>query len=385
MTPTSETTSAALEAALDRIGSMATALVDDVPLSVLIVVDRDLRVRLAAGSRWAQTGIDPGTLTGRHLADVIPAELHAAVMPHYEAVLTGETRRFSVSYNEHFRTTVVPIPAEDGRVAGALSFAWDGSAELRAERASRLELARRLAQQAAVARLGELALRRGPVDELMDAACRAVAEGLEVDSAYLLERAAGEGMMRVRAGVGWPEGFVGSSFEVRSFGDRAGRERYAAGPVVIEDLPNDPSWRARPLREHGVVSSATVLIGTPGAPAGLLGAHSRTRRAFGAEDLDFLSAVAHVLNGAVEGLRTEERIRHDALHDALTGLPNRACCSSASAAPSSAPTRRAAAWRCSSSTSTTSRCSTTRSAITRATSCCAPSGPACAPCCAPRT
>ena len=160
--------------------------------------------------------------------------------------------------------------------------------------------------------------------------------------------------MRVRAGVGWPEGFVGSSSRCARSRTAPAASATRAAPVVIEDLPNDPSWRARPLREQGVVSSATVLVGTPRAPAGLLGAHSRTKRSFGAQDLDFLTAVAHVLNGALEGLRTEERIRHDALHDALTGPAQPRAAAGAPQRRDRARRRaRGAASPCSSSTSTT--------------------------------
>ena len=217
----------------------------------------------------------------------------------------------------------MPVLDDGGAVAGALSLAWEEGEELRAERAAGAELGRRLEQQSAVARLGELALRRPPLDVLMGAACHAVAEGLQVGFVYLLEPTEQLGLMCVRAGFGWRSGFVGSEFEMLSYADPTRRELYARGPVVIDDLPNDPAWRARPLRDHGVVSSATVLVGRREAPIGLLGAHTRSHRSFSDRDLDFLSAVAHVLNGAIEGLRVEERIRHDSLHDALTGLPNR--------------------------------------------------------------
>jgi diguanylate cyclase (GGDEF)-like protein len=323
VTPSSTRLPPALEAALARVEVLSRTLAGDLRLTTLMLVDQDLTVRYAAGTRFQERGYDLDAMIGRSVRDVIPTELHQEVLPHYEAVLTGETRRFNVAYGHEYRTVLVPIHAEGGAVAGALSLAWDEGEELRAERAAGAELSRRLEQQSAVARLGELALQRPPLDMLMGAACHAVAEGLEVDCVYLLEPAEKAGLMRVRAGFGWSNGFVGTEFEVLSYSDPSRRELYARGPVVIDDLPNDPAWRARPLRENGVVSSATVLVGRREAPIGLLGAHTRSRRSFSDRDLDFLSAVAHVLNGAIEGLRAEEQIRHDALHDALTRLPNR--------------------------------------------------------------
>ena len=210
-----------------------------------------------------------------------------------------------------------PVRAQDG-IAEIQCSTRDITERRRAE----AELGRRLAQQSAVARLGELALRRPGLAALQDEACRMVAATLDVELVYSLEHVEGSRML-VRAGVGWPDGMIGSELDVRSFGGASPGSRYADGAVVIDDLPSDTSLRGRPLRAAGVISTATVLIGKRDAPLGLLGAHTRRPRRFAPEDLDFLHAVAHVLAGAIERDATEERIRYDALHDALTGLPNR--------------------------------------------------------------
>jgi len=62
----------------------------------------------------------------------------------------------------------------------------------------------------------------------------------------------------------------------------------------------------------------------PALPRGLLVAsHDVAARPWGAAELEFLSAVAELLDRAIERRKLHEELRGRALHDALTGLPNR--------------------------------------------------------------
>ena len=55
----------------------------------------------------------------------------------------------------------------------------------------------------------------------------------------------------------------------------------------------------------------------------MLGVHSTGLREFKPGDVDFVQALANVLGDAFERQITDDDIRHRALHDPLTGLPNR--------------------------------------------------------------
>ncbi len=144
-------------------------------------------------------------------------------------------------------------------------------------RAASAQLARRLAQQSAVARLGESALQRPDLNALFERAVAAVAETLGVGVVTITEH--------VDAGTAHVRAELGSPFDA----------------LFTVDVP----------------------IGSGIAPLGMLTVGSRDERAFDERDHDFLQAVAHVLAGAIERLRSERQMRHDALHDSLTGLPNR--------------------------------------------------------------
>ena len=78
-----------------------------------------------------------------------------------------------------------------------------------------------------------------------------------------------------------------------------------------------------PVEGLGEASGIRVAIRTPDGLLGALCAHDRERR-FDREDELFLEAAAGILAATEARSRAESRLRYQALHDPLTGLPNRA-------------------------------------------------------------
>jgi diguanylate cyclase (GGDEF)-like protein/PAS domain S-box-containing protein len=69
---------------------------------------------------------------------------------------------------------------------------------------------------------------------------------------------------------------------------------------------------------------ARIPIQSQHGEAGVLAVHTRDHRALGGDDIVFLQAIADILAGLHDRRESERHMRHQALHDPLTGLPNRA-------------------------------------------------------------
>ena len=192
---------------------------------------------------------------------------------------------------------------EEGKPAVLRGLSVDVTRLKEADDALRL----RARQQAAVARLGQEALTETDLARLFESACRLAAETLDADLAAILELSADPREFRVRAGTGWSAGVVGAAIVGAETNTQAGYTLLAGEPVVVADLEKEERFQGEPLlREHGVVSGASVVIFGPSAPSGVLTVHSRTLRRFSGEDIYFLQSVANVLS-AVMGRRLADQ------------------------------------------------------------------------------
>ena len=187
---------------------------------------------------------------------------------------------------------------------------------------ARAEIESRAEQQMALVRIGQRALAGSELARLFDEATVAIAATLHVDYVGVFAPAGAETLV-LQAAVGWE--LVDSHRSTVSTAEPFfGVPLLAGAPGYLgSERPSHGSRSCALLSEVDVRSGVSVTIGTPAQRYGVLAVAARSTRRFSADDVTFLRAVANVLTSAIERTRTADEVRQAALHDALTGLPNR--------------------------------------------------------------
>ena len=200
---------------------------------------------------------------------------------------------------------------------------WHGvMSDITDRRLAEAELQRSAAQHAAVAALGEHALEGATAAQLAREALAAAAQLIGVEFGGVLELTADRTAFTFLASHGLPQ--AGLHTPVPAGASSQAGYSILNGRVVVPDWAHEHRFQqAAILTECGVRSGLTVIVEGRRGPFGVLGLHSVHRRAYSSVDVDFAQALANVLGDALDRQLTEDDIRHRALHDPLTGLPNR--------------------------------------------------------------
>jgi diguanylate cyclase (GGDEF)-like protein len=195
-------------------------------------------------------------------------------------------------------------------------------AELQSGRAT--SEAERASREAAMGRLGRMALRVPDRQALLDEAVSLITGTLHVEHGAIVELVEGGERVRLAAGAGAAVDAEGDPEELPAE-DRLLTGWVLAGdePVVVWEWASERRYDAAALRARGIRSTAAAAIRGRTGAFGVLAVHSGGVGTFSAEDGQWLASMADLLASALDREDSEARMRHQSLHDALTGLPNR--------------------------------------------------------------
>ena len=155
-------------------------------------------------------------------------------------------------------------------------------------------------QQSALADFGTFAFGEIDLQSVLTRAASICARSLDVPFAKICQYRAAENDLLIVAGVGWRTGVVGLVVSSADGTSTQGRAYVTGKPIVLDDISHNSSL-ALPVfyREHGIVSTADVLIKGTAGPWGVLEVDSPTARHFDQHDIAFLTGFANVVAEAV--------------------------------------------------------------------------------------
>ena len=302
---------------------------------IVSVIDPDGRVRYTSPSASRITGFpssegnDEGTsmLDRMHPDDVGPVtERLAEVVAH-----SGRSKPILVRI-ENAEGGWVTLEAvannllDDPKVGALLVFARDVTAQLEAEAALRAS-EERLRDQNSVL---EMIATGTPLAETLDEICRIV-EGEIADARCTVLLVADDGdSLRHGAAPSFPTSFTRAidGLPIADGSAVCGTAAFRGTTVAVADTRADPSCLPFHdlLVEHEVrgLWSTPVVASSDGRVLGTFATYLTEPRLPAAEEESTVEAVLQLAAIAIERTRFEDRLSHQAQHDPMTGLPNRA-------------------------------------------------------------
>ncbi|PSP83804.1 PAS sensor protein [Halobacteriales archaeon QS_6_64_34] len=283
-------------------------LIDNFPNGAVTLVDEDLQY-VTVGGTPHDVGVDiPADINGTALEEILPPDLSELLIPRYEAALAGEASSFEATLDGGcYRFEIVPVRDDDGAVFAALGM----SQEITERKEYEQQLQRRIRQQEAVATLGRQALETEDLDELMADTARLVADVLDNDYSKVLDLAPDGQELRLRQGVGWTDGIVGSATVSATENDsQAAYTLASADPVRVDDLATEERFSGPDLlTDHDVRSGISTIIGSVDDPWGILGTHDTEPKEFSQQDVAFVESVANILAPTIRRQQDEQTLR----------------------------------------------------------------------------
>ncbi len=281
----------------------------------IVMIDEDSRILFVNDAAESIFGYAKADMLEQRLTMLMPERLREAHLTAFERYLDTDRRHLDWRSVQlpglHKSGKELPLEISFGEfIKGEKRFFTGFIRDITERRRAEEAIRTRARQQAAVAQLGRIALASADVDGLMQRAVSLVANTLEVEYCKVLELLPGGDVLLLRAGVGWREGLVGKDTVDAGTDSQAGFALLSGEPVIVEDLRSEQRFGGPPLlRDHGVTSGMSTTIQGQERPYGVLGAHTRERRVFTQDDVNFLQAVANVLAAAIERKRAEEALQ----------------------------------------------------------------------------